>query len=132
MKTLAAISIVAVVAVSGCDKPAAPDVACTPPAPVRPADPDSYAGQRDLARYCIKQAAYEFARKGLPVAEVAASASQQCAPHEEATIAALRRTGPVYPYQRKEVDDDLAHLAQIAAVQARSRGCGIAGPQSLP
>jgi hypothetical protein len=125
------VALLCVLALTGCEQHDAPQSACTPPTVVQPANPASYGGQRDLARYCIKLNAYNYARQALAVAQVAAVALKQCAANEAATVAALRRTGPVYPYQRQEIDADLAHLAQVSAMRARSRGCGAPGQTLL-
>ena len=127
MKPALVVVFAASLALAGCDSPTPLVDTCVPPKPVQPAAPDSYAGQRDLARFCMKSAAYEFARKGGPVAAVADAAVAQCAPKEADVIAALKRTGPVYPYQRQEIHEELTHLAKVSAVRARARGCGATG-----
>ena len=51
------------------------------------------------------------------------AALAQCAGKEADEIAALKRTGPVYPYQAAEVHDAIVHQARLAAVEARAKGC---------
>ena len=113
------------VALWGCDKPAAPTDPCVTPTLAPPADPGSYLGQRELAHACMKTAAYAIARKGGPVAAVADAVFSQCAGKEADEIASLKKTGPVYPYQVAEIHAELVHQAEISAVQARAKGCGL-------
>ncbi len=114
----------------GCQKEAPVDP-CVGPTLVQPTAPDTYAGRRELARFCIKSAVYEIARKGGAVTAVADAAVAQCVLKEADVITALRATGPVYPYQTAEIHGDLTHLAQVTAVRARSRGCGAAADSLL-
>jgi hypothetical protein len=109
----------------GCDKPAPPADPCVPPTLAPSADSTGYAGQRELAHACMKTAAYAIARKGGPVAAVADAVLGQCAHKEADEIAALKKTGPVYPYQVAEIHEGLVHMAKISAIQARAKGCGL-------
>ncbi len=123
MRFIAVLAVALSLGVAGCQREAPVDP-CVGPTLVQPAEPDTYAGRRELARFCIKSAVYEIARKGGTVAAVADAAVAQCAPKEADVITALKATGPVYPYQTVEIHGDLAHLAQVTAVRARAKGCG--------
>lgn len=127
MRLLATGLYAATIVLSCCDRPAPPVDTCVAPTLAPPTDPASYAGQRELAHACMKTAAYSIARKGGSVAAVAEAVLDQCAGKEADEIAALKKTGPVYPYQVAEIHDGLVHLAKVSAVQARSKGCGL-GP----
>jgi hypothetical protein len=88
------------------------------------APPGTYASQLERADICVKTVARELTRAGGPPADAARAAVHRCATDEAAAIAALKKTGPVWPYQKRMIHDGLAHLAAIAAIQARSTGCG--------
>jgi hypothetical protein len=66
----------------------------------------------------------------VPVAEAGRSAVARCERAEKASVAALRGLGPVYPYQREQIEEDFVHLGLMAATRARSTGCG--RPQEQP
>jgi hypothetical protein len=125
MRLLAICFCAAALDLSGCGKSEAPAETCVVPPPAAAADRGSYAGQRVLAHACMKAAAYAIARKGGSVAFVADAVFSQCAGKEADEIAALKKTGPVYPYQTAEIHEALVHQAMISAVQARAKGCGL-------
>ena len=83
-----------------------------------------WAGERERAEICIQLSAFQTARRGGPVAAVGPAAVAACAAKEASALKALGQLGPVYPYQRKYIADDYAHLAKVTAVRARSEGCG--------
>ena len=123
MRFIAVFAVALLLGVAGCQKEEPVDPCVGPPV-VQPAELDTYAGRRELARFCIKSAVYEIARKGGTVATVADAAVAQCAPKEKDVITALKASGPVYPYQTMQIHGDLAHLAEVTAVRARAKGCG--------
>ena len=129
MRLLAVTGCAAALGLFGCDKPAPSVDTCVTPRQTAPADPRSYAGQRELAHACVKSAAYGIAREGRAVDLVADAVLRQCAGKEADEIAALKRTGPVYPYQVAQIHEGLVHMAKLSAVQARARGCGLAPGQ---
>ena len=120
LKVLALLAMLA-----ACAKPA-PQVqnSCPPLRLVQHGDLGAYVGQRERESLCIKAAAHDLAQAGGPVADASRAALARCAPQEADVIAALKKDGPVWPYQRKQIHDDMTHLAQIAATQARALGCG--------
>jgi hypothetical protein len=93
-------------------------------------EPGTWAAEREQANFCIKMAAFELVKGGGPVADAGRLAVARCSRLEDAFTAALKRAGPVYPYQRRLIADDFAHLGLITAVRARSIGCG--RPQGQP
>lgn len=125
LRLLAAMGCAAALGLVGCDKPAQSVDTCVTPRLTAPTDPRDYAGQRELAHVCMKTAAYAIARDGRAVDLVADAVFRQCAGKEADEIAALKRTGPVYPYQIAQIHEGLVHLARISAIQARAKGCGL-------
>lgn len=125
-------SILSLLALAACSKPAGPPPdPCVMPRFAVTAAPGTYMAAREAATICVKRSAFELARKGGPLPPIAAAAMAQCANEEAATIAALKKDGPVYDYQRQMIHDDLTHNADRAASQARSIGCG-KKPGELP
>ncbi len=125
LRLLAVMGCAAALGLAGCDKSAQSVDTCVTPRLTAPADSRSYAGQRELAHACVKTAAYAIARDARAVDLVADAVFRQCAGKEADEIAALKRTGPVYPYQVTQIHEALVHLARISAIQARAKGCGL-------
>src|SRR5437762_13566129 len=111
---------------AACQKPVPPPAhICVIPAFVPSKAPaGSWTAEKEKALYCAKRAAYEIARAGGPLPPIAAAAVAQCADAQEAAIAALRKEGPVYAWERAQLTESLTHMAKISAAQARSIGCG--------
>jgi hypothetical protein len=122
-RTLICILITTAV-LGGCEKPEPPRPCLDPPV-TTDGPAGGWAVERDRTRNCIRLAAYDNTRRGGPVATAAGAAVAACAAREDAALAAMKETGPVYPYQRKLFHDDLAHLAKLSAIQARAQGCGV-------
>lgn len=130
MKPSVICCLIVALAVSACDKPVRVDT-CVAPGLAPPKDPASYLGQRQLAHACLKTAAYAIARNGAAVATVADAVLNRCEGKEADEIAALKKSGPVYDYQVAQIHEELVHGAKLAAVEARSKGCGLpAGQQA--
>jgi hypothetical protein len=111
-------------AVAGCDK-AADDVRpCLDPTLTPKGAAGTWAGDRERAQICIEVSAFKIARKGGSIAAVGPAAVAACAAEEESALKSLEKLGPVYPYQREDIEDDYVHLARVTAVRARSEGCG--------
>ena len=123
-RSLTVLALLAMLA--ACDKPPAPQAqnACPPLRLVQHGDLGTYVGQREREGLCIKAAARDLTLAGGPVADAAAAALARCAPREADVIAALKKDGPVWPYQRQQIHQDMSHLAFVAATQARATGCG--------
>jgi len=121
--TVAGLALTAILA--GC-APAPPPLqaSCPPLRRTVITNPDSYPGQRARLALCIKSAARGLDLAGGPPAEAARAAVARCAPMEAAAVAALRKSGPVWPYQKAIIHDEVSHLALVAATQSRATGCG--------
>jgi hypothetical protein len=112
-------------AVAACDKAADDARPCLDPVLTPKGAAGTWAGDRERAQICIEVSAFKIARKGGSVAAVGPAAVAACAAEEASALKALEKLGPVYPYQRQDIDDDYAHLARVTAVRARSEGCGV-------
>jgi len=124
-RSLTVLALLAMLAACDKQQPAAQaQNSCPPLRLVQHGDLNTYVGQREREGLCIKAAARDLTLAGGPVADAAAAALARCGPQEADVIAALKKDGPVWPYQRQQIHDDMAHLAQIAATQARALGCG--------
>jgi hypothetical protein len=110
--------------VAGCDKPAEDVRPCLDPVLTPKQAAGTWGGERERAQICVEVSSFQIARKGGPVSAVGPAAVAACADKEASALAALASSGPVYPYQRKYIADDYAHLASVTAVRARSLGCG--------
>jgi hypothetical protein len=111
---------------AGCTpKPAAEAVdPCRKPALATTLPAGTYAGEAERAAICVKFAAYDAARRGGPIEVAATAAVQSCAGQEQAELQALAKTDKVYPWEKGQIHDRLAHLALLTVRQARSKGCG--------
>jgi uncharacterized membrane protein len=123
LKTLIVAAVTALLA--GCDKQPMPVATCRAPDLIELAPLKGYAGQRERANHCVKQAAFELTRSGGAVEKAAVDALARCAPEEAAVVAALAKEGEGWSYQRTQIHADLAHLASLTAIQARAIGCGL-------
>jgi hypothetical protein len=113
-----------VVALAGCDKAPPPAVACPAIDPTPHADPATWRGAREKAILCIKAEARRLVVARQPLAAAADGAVAHCAATEAKALTALRKLGPVYPYQYGVIRDEYAHLALVSATQAKAIGCG--------
>lgn len=109
---------------AACEAPPEPPPPCPPPSLIARLPPGTYEGERERTNLCLKGAVHKLILQGGPPADAARAAMARCAAQEAAAVAALAKEGPVWPYQKERIHDELSHLAQVTAVQARARGCG--------
>jgi hypothetical protein len=120
---------VAGLALAGCDQPAEVAKPCLDPVLTPKAAAGTWPGEHERAQICIEVSAFQIARKGGPVEAAGEAATAKCAGNVAASFKALRKSGPVWPYQRKQIEEDYAHFGLTSAARARSEGCGAAPGQ---